>query len=111
MKRTLLIGIGLTLTGCVTTLDNIRDREVQDDIVTSRPLPQVRDCLLAKLGAVGRTPMTLGDERQAEVMFSVGPAGVVFHYTLTAVANGTRVEARRKNNIADGFKSGQLCYQ
>lgn len=109
MRSAILLGAAL-VSGCVTTLDDIRDREVQDDIVAVKPLPEVRDCLLATLGAVGRTPLVLGDEGKAEVMFSVGPAGVVFHYTLTAVNEGTHVEARRKNNIADGFNSGRACY-
>lgn len=54
--------------------------------------------------------MTIGNDERAEVMFSVGPAGVVFHYTLTSMGPGTRVQARRKNNIADGFNSGRACY-
>lgn len=110
MRVLVLALAAASVAGCVTTLDDIREREVQDDLVTERALPVVRDCLLATLGAVGRTPLTVGDDRRSEVMFSVGPAGVVFHYTLTAVDGGTRVEARRKNNIADGFNSGRACY-
>lgn len=108
--RLFVVGAALVLSGCVTTLSDIRGREVQDDIVTARDIPTVRDCLLQTFGTVGRTPLAVGDSQRSEVTFSVGPAGVVFHYTLTAVEGGTRVEARRKNNIADGFNQGRACY-
>lgn len=110
MRLVLLGAMAASLAGCVTTLNDIRGREVQDDVVTSRTLAHVRDCLLQTLGTVGRTPLAVGDDNRTEVTFSVGPAGVVFHYTLSSVDEGTRVEARRKNNIADGFGAGRSCY-
>ena len=110
MKAALLVIACAALSGCVTSLNDIKGREVQDDIVTKQALPAVRDCLLATLGTTGRTPLATGNDQQANVMFSTGETGVIFHYTLTAADGGTRVEARRKNNIADGFNSGRACY-
>lgn len=100
----------LSLAGCVTALDDIRQREVQDDTVTARPLTQVRDCLLETLG-VGRNPIVLGDNERAEVTFQTAEAGAIFYYVLTAEDAGTRVVARRKNNIANGFNEARECYQ
>src|SRR5690606_3391097 len=102
----LVVGAAVLVSGCVTSLNDIRNREVQDDLVTAKSIPEIHDCLLATLGIL-RTPVTLGDDKRSEVMFSMPAAGVVFHYTLTAVENGTRVQARRKNNIADGFDNAR----
>lgn len=108
-RRAIVAATALLLTACVTSLDDIRNREVQDDLVSARSLPSVRDCLLATLGTL-RTPVVLGNDQGAELLFSDGAAGVIFHYRLTAAGEGTRVEARRKNNIADGFNAARDCY-
>lgn len=99
----------LSLSACATTMTDIRDREVQDDVVTSRSLPDVRECLITKLSA-GRQPFVNGDDTRTEITFSTEAAGFIFHYTLTAADGGTRVQARRKNNIANGFARGRECY-
>lgn len=107
--RTLIALTPLALAACVTPLDDIRQREVQDDITTARALPAVRDCLLETLG-VGRNPIVTGDNSRAEVVFQTADAGAIFHYELTATTTGTRVIARRKNNIANGFDDARACY-
>ena len=101
--------MALALTACVTSISDIRDREVQDDLVTDLALPAVRECLITELSA-GRQPFVNGDDTRTEITFSTEQAGFIFHYTLTAVDGGTRVQARRKNNIADGFNTGRKCY-
>lgn len=108
MRRLIPIA-ALALAGCVTTLSDIREREVQDDIVTARELAEVRDCLLQTV-SYGRTPIVTGNADRTEIVIQTGAAGAIFHYVLTATDTGTRVEARRKNNIADGFNAGRTCY-
>lgn len=108
-KISLVLLTLLALPGCVTSMSDIRDREVQDDIVTERALPAVRECLITEL-STGKTPFVNGDDIRTEITFSTEQAGFIFHYTLTAVDGGTRVQARRKNNIANGFNLGRQCY-
>ncbi len=107
--RTLILP-PLLLSGCVTGLDDIRQREIQDDVVTAKPSQDVRDCLVSTL-AILRTPLETGTDQRKALVFSSPEAGAIFHYVLTAVDEGTRVEARRKNNIADGFNDARRCYQ
>jgi hypothetical protein len=109
VMRYLILIVAFALSGCVTTLSDIREREVQDDVVTARALPEVRDCLLQTV-SYGRTPIVTGNGDRTEIVFQTGAAGAIFHYVLTATDSGTRVEARRKNNIADGFNAGRACY-
>ncbi len=99
----------LALAGCVTTVDDIRGREVRDDVTTARSVSEVRDCLLQTV-SLGRTPIVTGDSGRTEILFQTPEAGAVFHYELTARADGSRVVARRKNNIAEGFNAGRRCY-
>lgn len=103
-----LAAIGLS--ACTTPMNDIAAREVQDDIVVDRPLAAVRDCLVSTLADL-RTPVETGDDQSKVVAFSSPQAGMIFHFTLTRVDGGTRVQARRKNNIANGFNKARACYQ
>lgn len=103
-----LAAIGLS--ACTTPMNDIAAREVQDDVVVARPLAAVRDCLVSTLADL-RTPVETGDDRSKVVAFSSAQAGMIFHYSLTSVDGGTRVQARRKNSIADGFNKARACYQ
>lgn len=98
------------LTACATTMNDIADREVQDDVVTAQSMSTVRDCLVSTLADL-RTPVETGDDTRKVIAFSNQQAGMIFHYTLTRVEGGTRVEARRKNSIADGFNRAGACYR
>ncbi len=109
MRNILVLLAALALPACVTSMSDIRDREVQDDLVTKRALSAVRECLITELSA-GRQPFVNGDDARTEITFSTAEAGFIFHYTLTAVNGGTRVQARRKNNMANGFNTGRGCY-
>ena len=67
-------------------------------------------CLVTKLSS-WRTPIETGTSDRKELAFASEAAGMIFHYTLTATPDGTRVEARRKNNIAPGKQLGSATCQ
>lgn len=108
MKRFLPLA-ALALSGCITTLDSMTAKPPQDDLVTARSLREVRDCIVTKLGVM-RTPLETGTDQRKELAFSTAEAGVIFHYVLTPEGTGTRVVARRKNAIADGWDAARRCY-
>lgn len=99
----------LALSGCITTMDSMTTKPPQDEVTTPRSMREVRDCLVSTLGVM-RTPLETGDDQRKVLAFSTAEAGVIFHYTLTPVGSGTRVIARRKNAIADGFTAARACY-
>ena len=108
--RSFVIAAVIPLTACMTSMTDLRTREVQDDVVTARTLEAVQQCLLTELASMGRQPFVNEVNGSTEVAFSTTDAGVIFHYTLTDAANGTRVQARRKNTIANGFDDARECY-
>ncbi|MEC9065719.1 MAG: hypothetical protein VX569_00390 [Pseudomonadota bacterium] len=111
MKRAPLL-LAAALAGCTTTsISEIREREVQDTaIVPNTSVQQVRDCLVEALGML-RDPIETGTPERRELTFSTPEAGAIFFYVLQPVEGGVKVEARRKNAIANGFKKGRACYQ
>jgi hypothetical protein len=109
MRLLALLAVAAVISACQTNMEDIRNREIQDDVVVSRSVQQIRDCLVSKLSS-WRTPVETGNDHRKEIAFASEAAGMIFHYTLTATANGTKVEARRKNNIAPGFNSARECY-
>ncbi|MCD2324993.1 hypothetical protein LQ953_13295 [Sphingomonas sp. IC-56] len=100
------------LAGCSTTsISEIRTREVQDTaVVQGQTIQQVRDCLVEALGLL-RDPIETGPPERRELTFSTPEAGAIFFYVLQPAEGGVKVEARRKNAIANGFNKGRRCYQ
>jgi hypothetical protein len=112
MIRAAALLAAASLAGCSTTsISEIRDREVQDTaVVPGQSIQQVRDCLVEALGLL-RDPIETGPAERRELTFSTPAAGAIFFYVLEPVNGGVKVEARRKNAIANGFNKGRRCYQ
>jgi hypothetical protein len=109
MRLTLPL-LALVLTGCVRTMQDASAFPVTDDMVSTKAVRDIRDCLVPIVSGSQASPIETGTDEQKTLAFTSGTAGVFLSYSLAATTQGTRVIARRRGVAGDNFEKARACY-
>ena len=101
----LLVGLG----GCATSMSAIRDKPVQEVVVSPRSIEEIERCIVLSQPGL-RTPFATTVNGVRELTINQQDAGAVMLFTMRPVSNGTEVTFRRKGPLVNYDDKARACY-
>lgn len=109
LLRLLAAAAGLLLAGCVTSLADIRQKQAQETVVSSKPVEEIERCIVLSQPG-GRTPYAATVDGVRELTISQEGAGAVMLFQMRPVTGGTEVTFRRKGALVNYDDAARRCY-
>lgn len=107
--RLILPLLALVLTGCATSMADIREKPVVETVVSSKSAEEIERCIVLSQPGT-RTPYAATVDGVREVTINQEGAGAVMIFQIRPVAGGSEVTFRRKGALVNFDDDARRCY-